>query len=157
SRPGTVAHLQLTSDDVEPPSRVLLGGYPIQPLQKAGYLRAQSWYTGWEVPYLNIHETVEKRNVIGPRPGGGEWEPDSAVTLYWEPKVLQPNEKREVGFSYGLGEVGSVDGQGRLLLTVGGQTVRGGEFSLTALRRDPVAGERLTLKLPPGEKVKLLS
>jgi hypothetical protein len=53
--------------------------------------------------------------------------------------------------------VASGEGDGKLLLTVGGPTVRGSEFSLTALRASPVAGEKLTLQVPPGDAVELLS
>jgi len=153
SKPGTIAHLQFrTSLPLEVPSRVLLGGYPDKPLQEppVNEKRANGWLTGWDVPFVSIHE-VEKI----PAERGKAHLPDSAVTIYWDAKKLAPNEKRDVGFTYGLGELASDDG--RLALTVGGQTVRGGEFSLTALRREPKAGEHLTLRLPPGDKLELLS
>ena len=50
-------------------------------------------------------------------------EPDSAVTIYWDDKPLDPGGRREVGFTYGLGNVVSGD---KLLLTVGGRFVTGG-------------------------------
>jgi hypothetical protein len=55
-----------------------------------------------------------------------------------------------VGFTYGLGNVDTSESGGHLLLTVGGRLVRNGEFTLTALVHQPQAGEKLTLKLPPG-------
>ena len=51
----------------------------------------------------------------------------------------------------------SGEGEGKLLLTVGGRMVREGEFTVTALRASPVAGEKLTLILPPGQRFDLLS
>src|SRR5262249_37472591 len=86
-----------------------------------------------------------------------EPEPDSAVTLYWIPRRLEPGQRRVVGFAYGLGQVASGEGKGRLLLTLGGRTVRGGVFTLTALCHKPKDGEKLTLQLPPGERFELLS
>ena len=70
--------------------------------------------------------------------------------MYWPERALKPAQKREVGFSYGLGEVASGDGDGRLLLSVGGRFVRGGAFTLMLLVRNPRPGERLTLALPDG-------
>jgi hypothetical protein len=155
--PGTVAHLQFkTSSQVESPSRVLLGGYPDGPLRQLGYKQANGWFTPWEVPLVAIRELVDRRaDLTNPPPRPPE--PDSAVTLYWEVKLLAPGQRREVGFAYGLGQVASGEGEGKLLLTVGGRTVRDGEFTLTALRASPVAGEKLTLILPPGQRFDLLS
>jgi predicted secreted protein len=87
--------------------------------------------------------------------GGGQLPKDSAVVLYWDPppKPLAPGEKREVGFTYGLGNVASGEGEGRLLLTVGGRLVRDGDFTLTALVSHPTPGEQLTLTLPAGVKL----
>jgi hypothetical protein len=108
------------------------------------------------VPFVNVRELVDQQRRL-PEPPPRVPEPDSAVTIYWDPKPLASGEKRDVGFSYGLGEVASGDGQGKLLLTVGGRTVRGGEFSLTALRAEPQPNERLTLRLPKVDGLELLS
>jgi hypothetical protein len=78
------------------------------------------------------------------------------VTLYWPVRKLEPNQRREVGFAYGQGSVSSSEGQGKLLLTVGGRTVRDGEFTLTALRASPLAGEKLKLILPSSDRFSLL-
>jgi hypothetical protein len=145
--PGTVAHLQFrVGTALEAPGRVLLGGYPDAPLRQLGHPEANGWYTGWEVPFVTIRALVQGRDQLVNPPR--QPVPDSAVTLYWDVRRLEPGGKREVGFSYGLGEVASSEGGGKLLLTVGGRTVKGGEFTLTALRRSPVEGERLTLRLP---------
>jgi hypothetical protein len=155
--PGTVAHLQfrLPSYRVESPTRVQLGGYPDSPLRRLGYHQANAWYTPWAVPRVSIRELVDKRGRLG-RDLKREPVPDSAVTLYWDVRPLRPGERREVGFAYGLGQVASGEGEGKLLLTVGGRTVRDGIFTLTALRAEPVPGEKLTLTLPPGGRFELL-
>jgi hypothetical protein len=154
--PGTVAHVQFrVPGPLEAPGRVLLGGYPDAPLQDLGYRLANSWLTPWEVPSVSIRELVERREEIKRKLR--KVVPDSAVTLYWNVKPLEAGQRREVGFTYGLGSFASAEGEGKLLLTVGGRTVRDGEFTLTALRSSPVHGEKLTLILPAGERFELLS
>jgi hypothetical protein len=153
--PGTVAHLQFRiPGPLEPPNRVLLGGYPDAPLQELGYRLANSWLTPWDVPFVSIRELVERRAEIKRKLRKAV--PDSSVTLFWDVKSLEPGQRREVGFTYGLGGIASAEGEGKLLLTVGGRTVRDGEFTLTALRSSPVRGEKLTLVLPAGDRFELL-
>ncbi len=152
--PGTVAHLQFRiPGPLEAPTRVLLGGYPDGPLRQLNYRLANGWLTPWEVPFVNIRELVDHREKLKGLPRDPE--PDSAVTLYWDVKPLEPGQRREVGFAYGLGSFSSAEGEGKLLLTVGGRTVRDGEFTLTALRSAPVAGEKLTLILPGEEQLRV--
>jgi hypothetical protein len=154
--PGTVAHLQFRiPGPLEAPTRVQLGGYPDGPLRQLNFRLANSWLTPWEVPFVNIRELVDRRAKLTGLLR--EPEPDSAVTLYWQVKPLEPGQRREVGFAYGLGSFASAEGEGKLLLTVGGRTVRDGEFTLTALRSAPVAGENLSLILPGEERFELLS
>ncbi len=75
---------------------------------------------------------------------------DSAVTMYWDPQALESGKTRVVGFTYGLGNVDTRESEGHLLLTAGGDFVRNGEFTLTALVHNPQPGEALQLTLPPG-------
>jgi hypothetical protein len=71
--------------------------------------------------------------------------------MYWNERPLQPGERREVGFAYGLGNVASdTDAAGRLGLSVGGSFKPGGEFTLTALVSNPQRNETLALELPAG-------
>ena len=91
----------------------------------------------WEVPI----RPMEQANQPG-RPK------DSAVVMYWLPRELKPGEKREVGFSYGLGHVSSSGGQ--LGLSVGGSKSPGGELTVVALVNNPQPGQKLQLKLPDG-------
>ncbi len=73
---------------------------------------------------------------------------DSAAVLYWPETPLQLSEEREIGFSYGLGEVKSTEGR------IGASTVTqvrtGNEFPITSYVKDPARGETLTLQVPPG-------
>ncbi|HXG09967.1 MAG TPA: hypothetical protein VNK04_09275 [Gemmataceae bacterium] len=131
--PGTVAHLQLRVDDkLEMPDRVTLGAYPNPHLDDP---RCRQEKTLWDVPVLPM-KTL--------RP------PDSAVVIYWNERELKPGQRREMGFTYGLGSVVSGEGNGRLGVTVGGTFRPGGEFTVTAYVSNPMPGERLTLHLPDG-------
>jgi hypothetical protein len=144
--PGTVAHLQFrVGGTLEAPTRVLLGGWPNKDLQDFGYPQAVAQNTRWEVPRVNMRGLQEME-----KGRGRNADPDSAVTMYWDEQQLAPGARREVGFAYGLGTVSSGEGGGRLLLSLGGPLVPGGEFTLTALVHNPLPGERLTLELPPG-------
>jgi hypothetical protein len=148
SNPGTVATLQFrVGQGLEAPERVTLGGWPNERLREFGVTQAAGLSTLWEVPVVPMKELV--------RLAQGRWtnaEPDSAVAIYWGPKTLPPGGRRDVGFTYGLGKV-AAEGQGKLLLSVGGQTQRDGEFTLTALVHRPEEGERLTLRLPKSFKL----
>jgi hypothetical protein len=135
SNPGTIAQVGLhVSNKLESPTRVTLGAWP-NPLLETLDIRCQQEKTKWEVPVLNI-KTLP--------PG------DSAVTLYWDPIQLGPNQFREVGFSYGLGNVSAGEGSGKLALTVGGSFIPRGEFTVTAYVSNPIPGQTVTLKLPDG-------
>jgi hypothetical protein len=93
---------------------------------------------------LLTHWYPEPRWEIPERPIGD----DSAVVIYWEEKDLRSAEKREIGFSYGLGSL-SVGG-GRLAITTSGSPVKDSDFTVVALVNNPVPGETVTLKLPTG-------
>jgi hypothetical protein len=143
SNPGTVATLQFrVGQGLEPPDRVTLGGWPNDLLSKFGVVGADGLKTMWEVPVVPMKE-MER---LAPRIQY-KAEPDSAVAIYWGPRTLAAGARRDVGFTIGLGKV-AAEGKGKLLLSVGGQTYRDGEFTLTALVHRPEPGEKLTLKLP---------
>jgi hypothetical protein len=133
--PGTVAQVQFRlGERLEPPGRVTLGAWP-NPVLRDRDARCLQDLTLWEVPLFPIRTLTP---------------PDSAVVMYWDPKPLVPGAKRDVGFAYGLGNVASSEGAGRLGLSVGGRFVPGGEFTLTALVDRPLANESLALTLPDG-------
>jgi hypothetical protein len=131
ANPGTIAQVQLKIPGMEPPSRVTLGAWPNPAL--GGKCRQEK--TMWDVPVLPI-KTIP--------PG------DSAVTIYWDEKVIPAGGAREMAFAYGLGNVSAGEGGGRLALTVGGSFVPGGEFTLTAYVNNPGLGQTVTLELPEG-------
>lgn len=145
NNPGTVAQIgfRLEEANIEPPDRVTLSAYPNPALND--HRDRSSWLplvagspfmqekTKWAFPLAPIH-TLDSG--------------DSAVTVYWDPRELNPGESREVGFTYGLGRVSSSGGS--LALTVGGSFVPNGEFTLTAYVSDPNPGAKLQLFLPQG-------
>jgi hypothetical protein len=134
--PGTVAHVTLKGGGgLEPPSRVILGAWPDSNLYAKSQQIANKQDTLWEVPVLSMHDPALER-------------PDSAVTIYWEPRELKSGDTRVVGFAYGLGEVSGDSGS--LGLTLAGNAdsfVAGGEFSLTAYVKDPQDKQTATLTL----------
>jgi hypothetical protein len=143
SDPGTVATLQLrVGQGLEAPDRVTLGGWPNDLLSQFGVVGADGLRTLWEVPVVPMKEMHR----LAPRIRRTA-EPDSAVAIYWGPRTLAPGGRRDVGFTIGLGKV-AAEPKGKLLLSVGGQTYRDGEFTLTALVHQPEPGEKLTLRLP---------
>jgi len=138
--PGTIARLQLKlGGGIETPTRMTLGAWPNPELAHIDP-RCRQEKTMWEVPVLPIKSTTP---------------PDSAATIYWEPRELRPHETREVGFAYGLGNVASSSG-GALGLTAGGSFEPSGEFTVTALVSRPQSGENATLTLPENGGFKLL-
>jgi hypothetical protein len=131
ANPGTVARLLLQAGGgVEAPDRVTLGAWPNPRLPDR---RCRQEKTLWEVPVLSIKTLPEA---------------DSAVTLYWDDKPLEPGQHRDVGFAYGLGSVAGSEGGGRLAVTVGGSYAPGQDLTVTAYVRDPAAGQTVTLELP---------
>jgi hypothetical protein len=152
-KPETIARLQLRfGHRLESPSRLLLGAWPSQELQRFGQPKALGEMTGWDVPLLPMRELQDRIRALG-REGkikpevGVSVKPDSAVTLYWDEKPLAPGAKREVGFAYGLGQT-SRDSVGKVSLSMGGRFVAGGEITLAAIVEKPQSGETLSLKLP---------
>jgi hypothetical protein len=144
TNPGTVAQLQLkVGGGLEPPARVTLGAYPNPRLADAPYndTRCRQEKTMWEVPLFDI-------KVLADRDVEGKVKGDSAVTLYWEERVLEAGQSREVGFSYGLGRVAGRQGKGQLALTVGGSFKAGEEFTVTAYVGNPQPDQTVTLNLP---------
>ena len=148
TNPGTVARLQFRlGSRFESPSRVSLGGWPNYDWTREGkkFSAANGPMTRWQVPQVTMR-------------GNSRWkiDPDSAVVLYWDEKPLKPGETRKVGFAYGLGTLASEESKGQLSLSVGGRMAIGGEFSLTAVVKNPTAGETLSLAMKPAAGLKLV-
>jgi hypothetical protein len=141
-KPGTIAHLKLRlGGRIEAPSRVTLGAWPDRDLREKLELapNALAQNTLWDVPLISM-------KTLSP--------PDSAVTMYWNPKPLAHGDSRDVGFAYGIGSIASGEGGGRLALTVDGSFTPGGEITLTAYVRQPEKGQTVALvELPPGFEI----
>ena len=136
AHPGTVAHLKLKLGGREPPSRVTLGAWPDDNLQRLrGIADARGPNTLWQVPVLSM-KTL--------------WPYDSAVVVYWNDTPLPAGGKREIAIAYGLGNVAS---SSKLLMTVDGTFKPGGELTVTALVSEPAPGETLTLRVPDGFRI----
>jgi predicted secreted protein len=78
---------------------------------------------------------------------------DSAVLIFWAEKLMQPNERREMGFAYGLGGVTADEGQGKLGITLAGSFEPGQMFTVSAYIANPTAGQTATLSVPGGLEV----
>ncbi len=157
ANPGTVARVTLrVSEQLEPPGRVILGGWPHPGLQQlADQLRrpvlfkARGPDTLWEVPVIKIAELRDRQFFVRNEDGKRELvPPDSAVTMYWGEQDLPPGKKRRLGFAYGLGSVSAASPDSKMLLTLGRPYEK--KFTATALVLNPVQGETLTLTLPDG-------
>jgi hypothetical protein len=131
--PGTVARLLLRAGGgLEPPDRVTLGAWPNLRLPDA---RCKQEKTLWDVPVLPIKSLPE---------------PDSAVTMYWDERLVPAGAKRDVGFAYGLGSLAGSEGGGHLAVSVGGSFTPGGDLTVTAYVKNPSPGQSVTLELPKG-------
>ena len=127
---GVVARLTLRlGSKLEAPGRFTLGAWPARSSDEP---RALDISTGWEVPLGSIKAAQ-----------------DSAATIYWTEQELAPCAKRDLGFTYGLGEV-TADSSGRLGLSIGGPLMAGTEFTAMAYVQSPAPNETLTLRVPPG-------
>src|SRR5207302_4428398 len=117
---------------LEAPGRVTLGAWPNHELTPRDR-RCREAQTLWEVPVLDIQP-------LSPA--------DSAVALYWNERELKPGERRHIGFAYGLGSVSGSQGEGKLAVTVGGDFLPHGEFTVTAYVSNPSRNQTVTLTLP---------
>lgn len=128
--PGVVAHLKLKlGEPVEPPSRVILGSWPDPLLKIPG---AKGSDTLWNVPIASIQKSQ-----------------DSAAVLYWDEKELPAGGKRELAFSYGLGNF-SASTAGDLGIILAGTFKAGADMTVLGLLKNPAAGQTVTLRLTDG-------
>ncbi len=118
--PGTAARigLRFPDSDLDTPVKVVICGY------QNGF-HTQKW-------------DVDPIKDIGK---------DSCVLIYWADTTLNKGERREVGYSYGLGEV---QGDGRLALSAPGVVTPNSEFVLTSYIHKAEKGQTFTVLLPPG-------
>jgi hypothetical protein len=141
--PGTIAHLGLKLD---------MPGVNLDPLTRVVICRLpeNSETRDWEWDFAPFDLPRER--------------PDSCVILYWggvgkndQDLPLQPHEKREMAYTYGLNAIGSyseniaVAGtQTQLGLSVSGSFRPGGNFILTATVANAAGGQQVKLALPSG-------
>jgi hypothetical protein len=139
ARPGTIAHLRLKLETLEPPARVTIGAWPNEKLRVLDK-KAAGPLTLWNVPLAPLKSLGLD---------------DSAITIYWKEQPLEPKAKREVGFEYGLWELASQSS--RLATIVDGAFRPDGELTVVAYvnrsGQDQVKDESVALKLPDGFKL----
>lgn len=153
--PGTVArmglrHIHLPNHiTLEDPEKLLICRFPgptagwdwkvesMKPLSKKGKKDAKNAKKG---------KKGKKREPIQP-----EEKPDSCVALYWSYDILNPGEKRYVGFTYGLGSLEI--GGGSLALSVPASVQPDSDFVATAYVWDAKKGDKVKLTVPAGLKL----
>jgi hypothetical protein len=123
--PGTVVQMGLRLHGVEPIHKMIIGKWPGSD-------------TRWD------WDPVEAMNVDPPKGQKG----DSCVAVYWAYRPMEPGEKRVMAFTYGLGTVSSTGS--KLGLLAHGSTQPGGVFTVTALVKNPTAGQKVKIDLPEG-------
>jgi len=133
--PGTVAHLTLRIADprLDEPDRVVIAAWPNR---KLGHSLALDSETLWEVPVITLRQLS-----------------DSAATIYWNEKPLEPGKSREMAFAYGLGRISGQSAEGGkpgLAVTVGGNLRPNGEFLVVATIENPQQNQRAAIHLPQG-------
>lgn len=132
-KPGTVAHMGLKG--------FRLPGVQLDPIEKLRICRWPGSEARWDWPPLAINDNSD----------GGR-DKDSCVVLFWNARKLNPKERRDMAFTYGLNKISTTGKFGsKLGLTAGGDFRVGGEFTLTAYLRNPEPGQKVTLEaLPAG-------
>ncbi len=124
-------------NDLNNPGTIAQVGLKVNGLEPPSRVSLTAWPGGgarWEVPLRDIGL-------------------DSCVVLYWSPQILEPGQTREVGFSYGLGQVLSAEARGKLGVVIGGSFVPGGDFLVTAYVGPSPLRQTVTLHLPEGFKL----
>jgi hypothetical protein len=88
---------------------------------------------------------------------GGGWDVaavkamgDSAIAVYFSPRLLKGKGKIEMAYAYGQGIASNPENEGKVSLALGGSFAPGKLFSLTALVSEPGEGQALALELPAG-------
>jgi hypothetical protein len=123
--PGTVAQMGLKLRESEPIHKMIICKWPGSAVR-------------WE------WDPIEAMNVDPPKGQTG----DSCVVLYWPYRKMEPRETRVMKFTYGLGTVSSTGS--KLGLLAHGSTRPGGVFTITALVKNPTAGQKVKIELPEG-------
>jgi hypothetical protein len=72
---------------------------------------------------------------------------DSDCALYWDPRLVAPGGRLEVGFAYGKGLASGPEGEGRVALQLGGSFEPHKLFTIAAHVDDPLPNQTLALEL----------
>ncbi len=108
---------------------------------------------------LNLGSKIEKPDRVvltGHGQGFNGWDMpavmsgDTALGVFWEPKVIPPGGKRAIGYAYGQGLASSLEGEGLVAVALGGSFEPGKRFTVAAHVTDPTPGQTLRLELPAG-------
>jgi hypothetical protein len=75
---------------------------------------------------------------------------DSDCVIYFEPAMIPPGGKREVGYGYGGGIASNPESEGKVSVNFAGSFEPNKEFTITAYVDDAVEGQSLSLELPKG-------
>jgi hypothetical protein len=75
---------------------------------------------------------------------------DSDCVLYFDPAMVAPGGKREVGYAYGGGIASNPENEGKVSVNFGGSFEPNKEFTITAYVDEPVEGQSLSIELPKG-------
>jgi hypothetical protein len=129
ANPGTVAYMGLVG--------VQVPNVTLEPIHKLILRKFPGSETRWD-------ETIpdEEKNVTIS---------DSCILLFWDYRTMNPGEKRSMAFTYGLNAITAPEGGGNLSLTAGGSFVVGGNFTISAIVKAPIEGEKVTLgEVPAG-------
>jgi hypothetical protein len=130
--PGTVAHMGLKG--------IKLGEIRLDPIDRLRICRWPGSHVRWEWEAKAIDDNSD----------GGQSK-DSCVALYWNAEPLNPGQRRDVAFTYGLNAIAATGSGSRLGVTAGGSFRVNGEFTLTAYIKNPEAGQKVKLgKLSEG-------
>jgi RNA polymerase sigma factor (sigma-70 family) len=125
-RHGTVAEMGLKLHGLEPLSKVVICRWPGD--QGGGS-------ASWEWPFEPMNADPQNR--------------DSCVVLYWNAMTVQPQDRRTLGFTYGLGRMADTADRAPMRMLVSGSGKVGRAFVLTFYVRGEV-GETVRLQLPEG-------
>jgi hypothetical protein len=93
----------------------------------------------------SLRAQMDQWNVAAIQAGG-----DSAMAAFWEPKEIKAGARRSIAYGYGQGIVPSPEGDGQVVVVLGGSYEPGKLFSVSAFVQDPAPGQTLALDLPPG-------
>lgn len=120
-------------------------------LQNPGHLAYFTFNLGrkWEKPSKVIatrHGSPMNGWDVQPQPSTG----DSDIIIFWETKSLAAGKKREILYAYGTGIASSPENEGRVTIELGGSFEPNKLCTITALVDDPLEGQSLQLRLPPG-------